>query len=392
MGSAASTSAASSKKYVISDSDEALALCRKQLSSVFAEEFASFKGDASDGEFQEKINSILMENQSKILSTLVESPDEQTTNKPSEEHSNDTTNEADFTLTCKTVADRISSKGALTFLCCVDGSDAADLAFKTVLHMRRKRDILVMFHAYCEEKVKTTLPNFKPDAIRSRYESQLIAQIPSSQYAFQWETRGNRSVLGTLISLLKRYKLDSQKLFLPTASCPDFVVLGYAGRKGPKSGPTTLGSTADLALRSLTVPCIIAKKPAQDGPRKYIMAVNRSPESETGLDVLMRLIYPRDSLICVHVTRRHENDTDTTEEQRVKQYYETQLTRFAPLDSQFITLDVPLGENSKDVLVEYVNNLDPDYFAIAPRAKPSLSSMTEFLIKNIRTSLILCKA
>lgn len=42
-------------------------------------------------------------------------------------------------------------------------------------------------------------------------------------------------------------------------------------------------------------------------------------------------------------------------------------------------------------LVDYVNNISPDFFVIAPKNKRKLTSFTEFILTEINTSVILCK-
>ena len=53
-----------------------------------------------------------------------------------------------FEKECMDVGHRISTKGAMSILCLVDGSNQADLAFKSCLNMRRKFDHITVFHAY----------------------------------------------------------------------------------------------------------------------------------------------------------------------------------------------------------------------------------------------------
>ena len=62
-----------------------------------------------------------------------------------EKHSEETNH---FEQTCIDVAHRITSKAAIHIMCCVDGSDKSDLAFRSSLNLRRKFDHIIVFHAY----------------------------------------------------------------------------------------------------------------------------------------------------------------------------------------------------------------------------------------------------
>lgn len=276
--------AGSSARYSIPEDENLREIYRREMAVVFSDEFSRFKEDGmSQEDFEKKIQDMIVKAEPQIVSRI-KAVNESADRQP------------EFVAACKAMSDNISSRNAITFLCCVDGSDAADLAFKNVMHMRRKIDSLVLFHAFSDSKSKELPPAFRPNTIQNKYESQLVATLTSSKYTLYWKERGERSALDTLVDTVNSYTDNSHPAFLPTATCPDFVVMGYAGRKGPKTSPTTLGSTADLALRSLVLPCIIIKTPPRDDNRKIIMAVNSNTDvGHKGLSVLLRLIHPRGS-------------------------------------------------------------------------------------------------
>ena len=89
-------------------------------------------------------------------------------------------------------------KRARTFLCCVDGSDAADSAFKTTLHMKKKYDHVCVFHAYSEEK-NAALP------ASLCYEEQLISVCKRPYFSLHFEERFKRTPLRVLQDLMNFY-------------------------------------------------------------------------------------------------------------------------------------------------------------------------------------------
>lgn len=77
----------------------------------------------------------------------------------------------------------------------------------------------------------------------------------------------------------------------------------------------------------------------------------------------------------------------------VRGYYEDTLAKRGPRHSLFEVNEVFLneGESVAEALVEYVNGENPDFFALAPRAQCSMTSITEYLIANVKSSIVLCR-
>lgn len=281
---------------------------------------------------------------------------------------------------------------ASTFLCCVDGSDASDSAFKTTMHLRKKYDHICLFHAYSKEKSANLSPLYQPDSIRQRYESQLISACKRPYFSMHFEERYDRSALKVLQDLIALYSSTFSRDILPTLNRPDFIVIGYCGRKGPKQKPRVLGSTTDLALRSLPVPLIVVKRQSfASGPRQFVFAANFTEESKKGLDILLTLVSPRDSLRVIFVRHTSDRTDDIADSQYY--YFSNELTENGPTDSAFQILDVPDEITIAEAVVEHVNGPHlPDFLAIAPRAHvDGLSSSTEYIMEHSAVSVILCR-
>jgi hypothetical protein len=127
------------------------------------------------------------------------------------------------------------------------------------------------------------------------------------------------------------------------------------------------------------------------------------------LDVLLRLVYPRDTLQLIHFAPVGVLDADLN---LIREYYESELRRVGPVNSQFRVITLPANNNNvasvgtegggggnigngstlAETVAEYVNENDPDFFALSPRAKESLSGISEYLIQNVRCSVVLCKS
>ena len=130
---------------------------------------------------------------------------------------------------------------------CVDGSDQADVAFQSIMNMRRKYDYMAVVHAYRGDSIDQLQSAYKPHSIKEQYECQLVSTLPTDQFSIHLIDRNGREVMETIRHALSPYAAIDEGL--PDDISPDFIVLGHHGRKGVKSQQTSLGSTTDLAMR-----------------------------------------------------------------------------------------------------------------------------------------------
>ena len=122
------------------------------------------------------------------------------------------------------------------------------------------------------------------------------------------------------------------------------------------------------------------------------MAVDDSPRSKRGLDILLRFTNPRDTLTLVHFTRSMTyNHALADANNAFKKYYDDELREMGPVDSKFIFVEVEHGADIADSIVDYANESSADMFAIAPRATKDRSSITEKIVGNVMISVLLCK-
>jgi hypothetical protein len=292
---------------------------------------------------------------------------------------------------CAGSARRIIRKPGHRFMCCIDGSDASEIAYKLVKHMMKPSDTLTMFHAYKPDR--HALSEYDPEDIKLKYKNQLIGDIqPSRRFSLEWREREKgQSVFSAVQGHLKR----------DPDSSPDFLVFGQTGRKGIKQDqPTSLGSNADLAVRSLHIPCIIAKKHLHSDPRHYIYTANSSLSSKCGFDILLQLVRSCDTLTVVYVVDFTEvskfngetrNSPSQEQMDEMRAYYDEELYKYGPRQCSFVISYVAENRSVAEHIAEYVNEKNPDFLALAPRAKDDLSPTTDYLIGHVRASIILCK-
>jgi hypothetical protein len=127
--------------------------------------------------------------------------------------------------------------------------------------------------------------SWRPKALYSKYEIELLSRLPSRLYSLAWVDREGAAVLEVLKNVM-----DPKAEETPLSAYPDIVIFGHTGRKGPKNQPTTLGSTTDQALRQLSYPCLVIKELLPAGAKTYMMAVDWTSCSKRGLDILLTLV------------------------------------------------------------------------------------------------------
>lgn len=297
------------------------------------------------------------------------------------------------------------------FLIAVDGSAQADCAFQCAMNLRRKADCMIVFHTHkSPEKMELMLPAHRASEIQRKYMELLSSLTPDLYHMVFVERKDHETVKGALETILK--KLRNPPTGSPTSSdkqqqqqqqgkdsnlfgnmVPDFLVIGYSGRKKElENSVSVMGSSTDLALRSVPIPIIIVKRPCNAENRVYLYATDGKQKSKEALDILLTLVMPRDTLIVVNVIPPTPDLETSAACDATRAYFEGELMRAGPVNSRFHSIFRDNGQSLVDCLMAFVNEkIQPDFFVIAPRAKKQIASMTEDVIVRSQSSVILCK-
>ena len=286
----------------------------------------------------------------------------------------------------------MNQKFSKQYVVSVDGSRFSDYAVEVAKSLLKKHDHIKIFHVYSSADSGQA----DPERLRNKYEVDLIGRYPSSQYSFLWHNNDNDD-------------RPIKKIMMSVADGsfggvdPDIMVIGYSGWRfhqtdSRRSGhATTLGSTADFAMRNIHLPIVLVKQAPRDVEGKhFVMAVNRSNASKTGLDILYTMLTPADRLTVINVYDDSMDAMGNTDYQSVKNYYMEDLRENCP--TTFCKFE-PVMKNGATSTVrtvcDYVEELEEevDFFVIAPRARAdkSFSSFTEKAIMEMKCNIILCK-
>lgn len=86
--------------------------------------------------------------------------------------------------------------------------------------------------------------------LKAKYECELIGHVPSSLFSMTWADRDGESV-NTVLHNNVDPEFFNPKHETPSLlpGPPDLIVMGHTGRKGTKERKSSIGTTADQALR-----------------------------------------------------------------------------------------------------------------------------------------------
>jgi len=311
-----------------------------------------------------------------------------------------------------------------TWMCGVDEGTEADESFKMMINFRKDNDHLIIFHAFSQsDEAQASRLGLQPrhELIRQKYLHELAHfEVPSHQFLLLWEDRGDRTLRETLIDFLfeyEDYEIEDTQRTEPSVPMqerkkPDFLLFGYARHNfsADKSDAKKLGSVADLAMRSVRIPSIIVKKPITAmGPRFIIFAVNASALCKKGLEILLTMLRPDDKLTCLQIIKPKSTAIDGSghgntnnngtgrgsikidSEDHAREFYERVLPTVGIKEYSYIAQTISENVTVSQALIDYTNEVNPDFLALSPRASQELSSITEIIIKAVNTNIVLCK-
>ncbi|KAH8043785.1 G-protein coupled peptide receptor [Aureococcus anophagefferens] len=133
-----------------------------------------------------------------------------------------------------------------------------------------------------------TKPNFKPKVMRDRYEADLTGFLARSRWRFITIPKSKvptKEVVTTFVN-------DRSKMPCAVRTHPDptLVLVGFSGRKTSAArDPAVIGQVADLSLRTLFCPTVVAKVAPRPRGRHFVMLVEPAERSNAP-DTLMRML------------------------------------------------------------------------------------------------------
>ena len=267
----------------------------------------------------------------------------------------------------------------------VDGSEIAHLAFQTALHLRKGDDTVSVVHV--SDSAKSYLPyDLQPDYIKQTYEVILTGNVPSQKYNVDVVgKREGQSTKGAVCQYVNE----------GASSKVDLFVVGCAGRKGPKTDATVLGSTTDYSLRSAHCTSVIVNKhivefatAKERRPASFLVCVDGSKNSENAYKEAARLAHKGDKVVVVHIVEDEEEDgfggLSNAEEVQAKFVEEHGCESFEFVEK---VAGRPLAQQICDMAwdreVDFVV-VGADGMTAFKEGRNQLGSVSEFVVKNAK--------
>ena len=310
----------------------------------------------------------------------------------------------------------ILQRRSLTYLVAVDGSAHSDRAFETVMRLKSRRDNTIIYHGYSLAEQRTLPTQHTRDHIQQHYEQLALTHGMSSidvEKVMLLRERGeDEYAKDSIAALIGEYEEErrgmpfGESYYLPTKSL-DIVVIGFSGSKHTESaGSTTvMGSATDLTLRSINLPVIVVKKPLPTEPKApltYVVAVDHSERSRKGLALVMSLVKPRDTLICLHVLMAEagfQGDQGEEARRELELFLNAELEMFGPRNSSVVVIPQAEGHSRADIVAHFVNETvepKPDFLCLSPRHRVTeaeeLGSVSRGIVKAATCNIIFCKS
>jgi hypothetical protein len=170
---------------------------------------------------------------------------------------------------------------------------------------------------------------------------------------------------------------------------PDFLVIGYHGRKseGNADRKLIMGKSSNVLIREMHIPCIIIKRALNPEKISYVITVDGTQRSRDSVNIFLLLVQANDALTILHV-----EEVDKSNESGLldtKQFYEGVLKRINRSEGYVSLLS---GDKSViDCISEYVDQADPDFLCLSPSQSRTVDSVTETLLVRTNSNVILYK-
>lgn len=305
----------------------------------------------------------------------------------------------------------LKTKFSHTFLVAVDGSQAADVAFQSLVSMRKSGDSMVVYHSYSEETEGRRPPEARLEPIKVKYEAALVSHVPADNYYMCIDNLDDLSAVQKYMeasdaetdtfnvevrqkALLKLlYLTEHQTTTMKHHSyfrdyIPDFLAFGFHGRKSELKGDSKqiMGSSADIVIRKMHQPCMLFKRLVNPDTRSYVMAVDSSMKCRLALYILQSLMLPRDRLIIVHV------ETSAIPSEDTKLFYEREVAKSCPPDSKYVSLPREEDKDITTALIEYTDNIDPDFLVLVPEDHKHFDKVTDTCLYTTKSNVLLLRS
>ncbi|KAH8065804.1 G-protein coupled peptide receptor [Aureococcus anophagefferens] len=267
-----------------------------------------------------------------------------------------------------------------------DGSEAAHVAYVAAKSLLNgPEDTLSVITV--ESSKAHTKPNFKPKVMRDRYEADLTGFWPRSRWRFITIPKSKvptKEVVTTFVN-------DRSKMPCAVRTHPDptLVLVGFSGRKTSAArDPTVIGQVADLSLRTLFCPTVVAKVAPRPRGRHFVMLVEPAERSVRAAEILGTLLRDDDALTFLHVLAHDalKNAPDTLMRMLSKWKARANFEFVENVDGRAISILDALQNEPRPCFN------DVDFVVVATRPKTEPGSVSDHLVRHYHRNIVIIKS
>jgi len=282
-----------------------------------------------------------------------------------------------------------------TFVVLTDGSQAAHRAFEVGKTLVKDDDTLTVMHVKSDKDY--TEHEFKADTIMTRYDSELTGFLPEKRRSSLLHVKDDRTTTKSFISeWVNGLKAEPDEGATPRRShrMPNFLIVGFSGRKEPTRDPTVLGQVADLSLRTVACPCVIVKRAPTPGPKTITTFVVDHERCWTAYRLLLAIMKPEDKLRVVTLTEGTDNlaAAEALKAKYLAHLHERGYTGDAFAEHYAVdVLAKAAGVTAAKAIADIVDDERPEYVALATSPKDHIGSVADHLIRSYKGNIIVMK-
>ncbi|KAH8097847.1 G-protein coupled peptide receptor [Aureococcus anophagefferens] len=261
-----------------------------------------------------------------------------------------------------------------TFVVLTDGSQAAHRAFEVGKTLVKDDDTLTVMHVKSDKDY--TEHEFKADTIMARYDSELTGFLPEKRRSSLLHVKDDKTTTKSFISeWVNGLKAEPDEGATPRRShrMPNFLIVGFSGRKEPTRDPTVLGQVADLSLRTVACPRVIVKRAPTPGPKTITTFVVDHERCWTAYRLLLAIMKPEDKLRVVTLTEGTDNlaAAEALKAKYLAHLHERGYTGDAFAEHYAVdVLTKAAGVTAAKAIADIVDDERPEYVALATSPRP----------------------
>lgn len=282
----------------------------------------------------------------------------------------------------------ITNQAHRHYLVATDGSANGDLAFQVGVDLVKGKDKLSVMHVFDSTKKAEDLPSkYKPDALKERYEVELVGRLPAARWGLLWADKAGEPTKDFLVREVNRMAARGSRF--QSRAVPEFIIMGYRGRK--HTDMSKLGSSCETALREVHMPTVVVKYPPVEPrtPRTFVAAV-KGPTTTLPYEVALSMVKPSDTLKVLWIYDE-DGSIDATIA-KMRETYEQDIQSRGLINASLDMVRHEPGRAVPSMINDFCAEHNASYLVLAPTIDAvDLTSTSYHVLKDINCNVVLAK-